>query len=73
LSLDEVKGVIDGKTVIGQQKEIQEVKNAYRAYEEIGTLDPYSLEDLKRVHGIMTYLTVADRTFRQGGESVFVE
>lgn len=72
LSLDEVKGVIDGKTVIGQQKEIQEVKNAYRAYEEIGTLDPYSLEDLKRVHGIMTYLTVAESgTFRQGGEGVF--
>ncbi len=72
LSLDEVKGVIDGKTVIGQQKEIQEVKNAYRAYEEIGTLDPYSLEDLKRIHGIMTYLTVAESgTFRQGGEGVF--
>ena len=72
LSLDEVKGVIDGKTVIGQQKEIQEVKNAYRAYEEIGTLDPYSLEDLKRIHGIMTYMTVAESgIFRQGGEGVF--
>jgi Fic family protein len=72
LSLDEVKGVIDGKTVLGQQKEIQEVKNAYRAYEEIGTLDPYSLEDLKRLHGIMTYLTVEESgTFRQGGEDVF--
>ena len=72
LSLDEVKGVIDGKTVIGQQKEIHEVKNAYLAYEEIGTLDPYSLEDLKRIHGIMTYLTVAESgTFRQGGEGVF--
>ena len=72
LSLDEVKGVIDGKTVIGQQKEIQEVKNAYRAYEEISTLDPYSLEDLKRIHRIMTYLTVAESgTFRQGGEGVF--
>jgi Fic family protein len=31
LSLDAVRGVIDGKTVVGPQKEIQEVKNAYRA------------------------------------------
>jgi Fic family protein len=72
LSLDEVKGVIDGKAVIGRQKEIQEVKNAYQAYEEIGTLDPYSLADLKRLHGIMTYLTVIESgAFRQGEEGVF--
>ena len=33
LSLNEVKDVIDGKTVLGTAKEIQEVKNAYAAYE----------------------------------------
>lgn len=72
LSLDAVKGVIDGKTVLGPQKEIQEVKNAYRAYEEIGVLDPYSVNDLKRVHGIMTYLTVDESgVFRHGEEGVF--
>ena len=36
LSLDEVKSVIGGKTVVGPQKEIQEVKNAYQAYELLG-------------------------------------
>ena len=72
LSLGEVKSVIDGKTVIGRQKEIQEVKNAYQAYDEIDTLDPYSLDDLKRLHGTMTYLTVDESgTFRQGEEGVF--
>ena len=30
LSLDEVRGVINGKTVIGPEKDIQEVKNAIR-------------------------------------------
>lgn len=35
LSLDEVKDVIDGRAVLGAAKEIQEVKNAYAAYEEI--------------------------------------
>ena len=33
LSLGQVRDVIDGRTVLGEQKEIQEVKNAYNAYE----------------------------------------
>lgn len=72
LSLDEVRSVISGKTVIGPQKEIQEVKNAYRAYEQIGRFDPYSLDDLKRLHGIMTHLTVQESgVFRSHNEGVF--
>ncbi|MDL2205321.1 Fic family protein [Eubacteriales bacterium OttesenSCG-928-N13] len=72
LTLDEVRGVIDGKPVIGSQKEIQEVKNAYRAYDAIGVFDPYSVADLKRLHGTMTYLTVAESgVFRSGNEGVF--
>ncbi len=72
LSLDAVRGVIDGRTVIGPQKEIQEVKNAFQAYEQVGKLNPYSLEDLKRIHGIMTYLTIEESgILRQGEEGVF--
>lgn len=72
LSLDEVKSVIDGKMVIGPEKEIQEVKNAYQAYEMLGTFDPYSLEDLLKLHGIMTYLTVQESgVFRSHNEGVF--
>ena len=33
LSLGQVRDVINGKMVLGEQKEIQEVKNAYAAYE----------------------------------------
>ena len=72
LSLDEVKGVIAGKTVLGPQKEIQEVKNAYQAYDQIGDFDPYSLDALKALHGVMTYLTVQESgMFRTGNEGVF--
>lgn len=72
LSLDEVKSVIDGKTVIGPTKEIQEVKNAYRAYEILGACDPFSLRDLQRLHGVMTYLTVQEPgVFRTHNEGVF--
>ena len=72
LSLNQVKDVIAGKLVIGEQKEIQEVKNAYKAYEMIKELNPYSINDLKKVHGVMTYLTVEESgVFRNGNEGVF--
>jgi len=72
LSLDEVRSVISGRTVIGPQKEIQEVKNAYRAYDMLGKFDPYALDDLKYLHGIMTYLTVQESgVFRSHNEGVF--
>lgn len=54
LSLNQVSDVIEGKLVLGEAKEIQEVKNAYDAYEKITEIDPYSIEELKKYHGIMT-------------------
>ena len=60
LTLNQVKDVIDGKTVIGSQREIQEVKNAYDAYEELENINPYKVDELKRIHGIMTFLTIKD-------------
>ncbi len=74
LSLEQVKDVIAGRTVIGPQKEIQEVKNAYNAYEMISNIDAYSITDLKKIHGVMTYLTVDESgKFRKGNEGVFDE
>ncbi len=72
LSLEQVKDVINGKTVLGHQKDIQEVKNAYKAYEMLKDINPYSIIDLKKVHGIMTFLTVENSgEFRKGAEGVF--
>ena len=71
LSLFQVEDVINGKPVIGEQKDIQEVKNAYKAYEEIDKIDPYSIEDLKKIHGILTFLVEKDAgKFRNHGEGV---
>ena len=72
LSYDQVMDVINDKFVIGQQKEIQEVKNAYNAYQMLTKVDPYSIEDLKKVHGVMTFLTIEESgEFRKGPEGVF--
>ena len=72
LSLSEVRDVINGHLVLGDQKEIQEVKNAYEAYGHITGIDPSSVTDLKKIHGIMTYRTVNESgVFRKGEEGVF--
>lgn len=72
LSLNEVRDVINGHLVIGDQKEIQEVKNAYAAYEKISEIDPSSIKALKEIHGIMTHLVVPESgVFRKGEEGVF--
>ena len=72
LSLGQVRDVINGKMVLGEQKEIQEVKNAYAAYEQVSEINPYSINDLKRLHGIMTkYVVEESGNFRRGEEGVF--
>ena len=81
LSLEQVKDVINGKIVIGEQKDIQEVKNAYKAYEMLKDINPYSIEDLKKVHGVMTFLveevsgdfrTTSEGVFDDNGNCIFV-
>ncbi len=72
LSLGQVRDVINGKLVVGEQKEIQEVKNAYAAYEKMKDIDPYSIQSLKKFHGIMTkYVVEESCEFRRGEEGVF--
>ena len=74
LSFEQVKDIIDGKAVIGPKNEIQEVQNAYNTYLKIKEVNPYSITDLKKMHKILTYLTVKDSgDFRKGGEGVFDE
>jgi len=72
LSLGQVRDVINGKLVLGEQREIQEVKNAYAAYERMDDIDPYSIKKLKEFHEIMTrYVVEESGDFRQGEEGVF--
>ena len=72
LTLGQVRDVINGKTVLGEQKEIQEVKNAYAAYEKLSEIDPYNILSLNHFHGIMTkYIVEESGRFRSGEEGVF--
>jgi Fic family protein len=60
LSLDQVTAVISGKRVLGQPREIQEVKNAFAAYEVIHSWKPTAVKDLLAAHRLMLQ-TLDDR------------
>jgi len=53
LSVEDVTDIIDGKRVPGNPREIREVKRAFRAYDMMGDLDPYSTKDMLAAHAEM--------------------
>lgn len=53
LSIEQVTDVINGKRVLAPQKDIEEVHNAFNAYEKLEEINPYSINDLLEIHGIM--------------------
>ncbi len=74
LTEGEVRDIIDGKNVVAPIKQIQEVKNAIATYELYPTLNPFSVEDLLKAHGMMMQALVEDAgRFRRGGVGVFGE
>ena len=65
LSLEKVTAVLDGKRVLGAPREIQEVRNAFAAYEQLDSLEPGNRDDLCRAHALLMYgLVDAPGTFR---------
>ncbi len=71
LTLEQVSAIFDGKRVVGPQKDIKEVANAIRAYDMIPRLDPYSKEDMLKLHGVMMDgLTEQSGMFRTVGVNV---
>lgn len=72
LTLEQVTDVIDGKRVLGNPKEIQEVRNAFAAYEALNDWEPGLLDDLLSAHAIlMKGLTDEAGRLRKGGVGVF--
>ncbi len=72
LSENQVLEIMYGKTVIAPPREIQEVKNAIRAYDLFASLNPFSMKDLLRTHAVMMQSILDDAGhFRHGGVGVF--
>ena len=53
LSIEQVTDVIDGKRVLGPKEDIVAVQNANLAYKELENINPYTIDDLLKVHSIM--------------------
>jgi Fic family protein len=72
LSLEQVTAVLDGKVVLGLPREIQEVHNAFAAYEAMPGWSPASLADLLTTHGLLLKGLVTDAgQLRQGGVGIY--
>lgn len=71
LSVEQVTAIVDGKRVLGAQREIREVQNAFAAYERLSDWNPSSLRDLLEAHRVlMDGLADEPGAFRHGGVGV---
>ena len=74
LSEDEVEDILNGKQIVAPLRQIQEVKNAIRVYDEYPNLNPFSESDLKHAHSIMMEALCDDAgKYRKKGVGVFGE
>ena len=72
LSESQVKDLINGKLVIGPQKDILEVQNAIQVYEHMQDINPFSQKDLLKYHKILMTSLVSDAgSYRKGQVGVF--
>lgn len=72
LTLGQVTAILDGKRVLGDPREIREVKNAFDAYDLLVDTDPMSVKALLAVHrAMMDDLAGEAGMFRTQGVGIF--
>lgn len=67
LSLEQVTAVVAGRRVLGPPEEIQEVRNAFAAYEAMDQWQPHSGADLLAAHRLLMRGLVDDAGRYRGG------
>ena len=72
LNLEQVTAILEGKRVLGLPREIQEVRNAFAAYERLPTWQATSRADLLAAHGLLM-AALDDRAgqFRHSGVGIY--
>ena len=72
LTIEQVTDIIEGKRVLGPQKDIHEVQNAYEAYEQVFKMDPYEINDFLLAHYLlMQGLVKLPGKFRLGDVGIY--
>ena len=71
LTESQITDILDGKLVVAPIREIQEVRNAIKVYDLFETLNPFSIADLTKAHGVMMEALIDDAGhFREGSVGV---
>ena len=74
LNEEQVRDIVNGKTVIAPLREIQEVKNAIATYDLFTKLNAFNEQDLLKAHGMMMQALIDNPgCYRKGGVGVFSE
>jgi len=74
LSAEQITAILDGKHIVAPIKEIQEVRNAIRAYDKFMDWNPYSVDDLLEAHRTLTEGLIDESgMFRMGGVGVVAD
>ncbi|MEY3760861.1 MAG: hypothetical protein RIR39_2352 [Pseudomonadota bacterium] len=72
LTIEQVTAVLDGKRVLGLPREIQEVHNAFAAYEKMPSWQPYNVSHLLVAHSSLMHGLVDDAgKWRKSGVGVY--
>jgi Fic family protein len=70
--LEQVTAVLEGKRVLGLPREIQEVRNAFAAYEQLPSFQPYKLKHVLTAHGQLMLGLVDDAgQWRHSGVGIY--
>lgn len=71
LTTDQITAILDGKPVMAPINEVQEIRNAIKAYELLDKLNPNSIDDLLKAHLTMETGLIDDAgRFRSGSVGV---
>ncbi len=60
LSEEQITAVLNNKRVIAPQKDILEVRNAIKVYEQLHTFNPNRIKDLEKAHGVLMQGLIED-------------
>ncbi len=72
LTIEQVTDVIDGNRILGPEKDIIEVKNAFDTYEKISEFDFSSVDDFLLAHKyLLRDLGIANGCYRSSGVGVY--
>ncbi|PPD49412.1 MAG: cell filamentation protein Fic [Methylobacter sp.] len=74
LTVEQVTAVLEGKRVLGLPREIQEVRNAFAAYEQLPQWQPHNPNHLLLAHGLLMQGLVDDAgRWRNSGVGIYRE